>query len=371
MGGLDYSNNRDSASNLLVREARKGRGAASNRAGRYERHSGEAYDDGWGSLEEPLDKLQTIVQTDHSRTAITRNTSPDLGFDRSINAYRGCEHGCAYCFARPTHAFLGLSPGQDFESRIFAKHDAPAQLARELSNPKYQCRMIAIGTNTDPYQPTERRLEITRGILSVLSQYEHPVGIVTKSALVTRDIDILASMARRNLVKVVLSVTTLDSELARRLEPRAATPAKRLAAIRDLSAAGIPTGVNFAPVIPALNESELEGVLEAAAAAGACEAGYILLRLPLEIKELFKEWLLLHVPKRANHVMNRIRDMHAGQLYRAGFGVRQTGSGPSAELLAQRFRLAKKRNGLNNPALRLDSSRFCPPPKQGDQLTLL
>ena len=273
MGSLDYSNNRDSAGNLLVREARKGRGAASNRAGRYERHAGEAYDDGWGSLEEPLDKLHTVVQAGHSITAITRNISPDLGFNRSINAYRGCEHGCAYCFARPTHAFLGLSSGQDFESRIFAKHDAPVQLARELSNPKYQCRMIALGTNTDPYQPTERRLEITRSILSVLSQYEHPVGIVTKSALVTRDIDILESMARRNMVKMVLSLTTLDSELARCLKPRAATPLKRLAAISALSKAGIPTGINFAPVIPALNESELEGILEAASAVGAREAG--------------------------------------------------------------------------------------------------
>ena len=371
MGSLDYSNNKHSAGNLVVREARKGRGAASNRAGRYERHVSEACDDGWGSLEEPLNKLHTTVQADHSITVITRNTSPDLGFDRSINAYRGCEHGCAYCFARPTHAFLGLSSGQDFESRIFAKHGAHALLARELSDPKYQCRMVALGTNTDPYQPTERRLEITRNILSVLSQYEHPVEIVTKSALVTRDIDILDSMARRNLVKVVFSLTTLDSELARRLEPRAASPAKRLTAIDALSKAGIPTGVNFAPVIPALNESELEGILEAAAAAGAREAGYILLRLPLETKELFEEWLLLNVPKRANHIMNRIRDMHAGQLYRGGFGVRQTGSGPSAELLAQRFRLAKKRFGLNNSTLRLDSSRFRRPPKQEDQLILL
>jgi len=371
MAGLDYSKNADSIDNLLVREARKGRGAASNRAGRYERHAGEACDDGWGNLEEPLEKLQTIVQADHSRTVITRNASPDLGFDRSINAYRGCEHGCAYCYARPTHAFLGLSPGQDFESRIFAKYDAPEQLSRELSHPGYKCRMIALGTNTDPYQPTERRLEITRDILSVLSQYEHPVGIVTKSALITRDLDILTSMARRNLVKVVLSVTTLDRELARRLEPRAATPAKRLAAIRALSEAGVPTGVNFAPVIPALNETELEAIFEAAAGAGAIEAAYILLRLPLEIKDLFEEWLQLHTPNRARHVMSRMRDMHAGRHYRSGFGLRQTGSGPSAELLARRFRSAKKKYGLDSPPLRLDSSRFCPPPKEGDQLKLL
>ena len=371
MANSEYSDIPEPENNLLVRGARMGRGAASNRAGRYERHTGEACDDGWGSLEEPLEKLQTIVQADRSRTIITRNKSPDLGFDRSINAYRGCEHGCAYCYARPTHAFLGLSPGQDFESRIFAKHDAPEQLAQELSKAGYSPRMIALGTNTDPYQPTERRLKITRGILSVLSEFEHPVGIVTKSALVTRDADILESMARRNLVKVVLSVTTLDRGLARRLEPRAATPANRLATIRTLSEAGIPTGVNFAPVIPALNESELEAVFEAAADAGAREAAYILLRLPLEIKDLFEEWLQLHAPARARHVLSRMRDMHAGKYYRSGFGLRQTGSGPSAELLAQRFRLAKKKFGLDNPALRLDSSRFCPPPQARDQLNLL
>lgn len=371
MAELGYSEDSDVADARPVREARKGRGAASNRAGRYERLAGEACDDGWGSLEQPLERLHTLVEADHSRTVITRNASPDLGFDRSINAYRGCEHGCAYCYARPTHAFLGLSPGQDFESRIFAKHDAPEQLARELSKPGYRCRMIALGTNTDPYQPTERRLEITRDILAVLSDTHHPVGIVTKSALVTRDIDILKSLARRNLVKVVLSVTTLDRDLARRLEPRAATPAKRLATIQSLSEAGIPTGVNFAPVIPALNESELEAIFAAAADAGAREAGYILLRLPLEIKDMFEEWLRLHAPQRARHVMSRMRDMHAGQHYRSGFGLRQTGSGPSAELLAQRFRLARKKYGMDNPALRLDVSRFCPPPRSGDQLTLL
>jgi DNA repair photolyase len=355
----------------LAREARKGRGAASNRAGRYERLAGEACDDGWGSLEEPLDKLKTIIQPDKSRTIITRNESPDLGFDRSINAYRGCEHGCAYCYARPTHAYLGLSPGLDFETRIFAKYDAAELLRHELSKPGYTCRMIALGTNTDPYQPAERRLKITRAILAVLSEFNHPVGIVTKSDLVTRDIDILQSLARRNLVKIVLSVTSLDGGLARRLEPRASTPAKRLAAIHDLSEAGIPTGVNFAPVIPALNDSELEAVLAAAAGAGAREAAYILLRLPLEITDLFTEWLLVHAPGRARHVMSRMRDMHAGQPYRSGFGLRQTGSGPSAELLGQRFRLAKKKYGLDAPALRLDASRFCPPPQPGDQLSLL
>jgi DNA repair photolyase len=244
-------------------------------------------------------------------------------------------------------------------------------LRHELSKPGYTCRMIALGTNTDPYQPAERRLKITRAILAVLSEFNHPVGIVTKSDLVTRDIDILQSLARRNLVKIVLSVTSLDGGLARRLEPRASSPAKRLAAIHDLSEAGIPTGVNFAPVIPALNDSELEAVLAAAAGAGAREAAYILLRLPLEITDLFTEWLLVHAPGRARHVMSRMRDMHAGQPYRSGFGLRQTGSGPSAELLGQRFRLAKKKYGLDAPALRLDASRFCPPPQPGDQLSLL
>ncbi len=370
MSAAEHAENIALAANL-AREARKGRGAASNRAGRYERFAGEACDDGWGSLDEPLERLETIVQPDSSRTIITRNESPDLGFDRSINAYRGCEHGCAYCYARPTHAFLGLSPGQDFETRIFAKHKAPELLRQELSKPGYRPRMIALGTNTDPYQPAERKLEITRGILEVLSEFNHPVGIVTKSSLITRDIDILGNMAERNLVKAVLSVTTLDRHLARRLEPRASTPAKRLEALRSLSAAGIPTGVNFAPVIPALNESELEAIFEAAAEAGVREAAYILLRLPLEITDLFKEWLLLHAPGRANHVMSRMRDMHAGQHYRSGFGLRQTGSGPSAELLGQRYRLAKKKYGLDNPPLRLDSSRFLPPPPPRDKITII
>ncbi len=364
-------NNFSAPDNLSRREAHKGRGASSNRAGRYERYATEACDDGWGNLDEPLGKLKTIVDADKSRTIITRNSSPDLGFDRSINTYRGCEHGCAYCYARPTHAFLGLSPGQDFESRIYAKHDAPSQLARELAKAGYQPRMIALGTNTDPYQPTERRLELTRSTLSVLSDFHHPVGVVTKSSLVTRDIDILSSLAERNLVKVILSITSLDQELSRRLEPRASAPDKRLDAIRQLSTAGIPTGVNFAPVIPALNETELEAILKATSEAGAIEADYILLRLPLEIRDLFEEWLRLHVPNRADHVMSRVRDMHAGQHYRSGFGLRQTGTGPSAELLSQRFRLAKKKNGMHNPPLRLDTSRFCPPPKKGDELTLL
>ena len=245
-------------------DVRKGRGAASNRSGRYERHQHEAFDDGWGTIDEAQVPLRTEVRPDTSRTVITRNDSPDLGFDRSINVYRGCEHGCVYCYARPTHAYLGLSPGQDFESRIFAKHDAPAQLERELARPGYQCRMIAMGTNTDPYQPTERRLALTRGVLEVLDRHDHPVGIVTKSALVTRDADILSRMAKRRLATVALSVTTLDRDLARTMEPRASTPAKRLEAMRTLGQAGVPVGVMVAPIVPGLTDHEMETILEAA-----------------------------------------------------------------------------------------------------------
>ena len=255
-----------------MKSARKGRGAASNRSGRYERHRQEAFDDGWGTIDEALAPLRTEVRPDTSRTVITRNASPDLGFDRSINVYRGCEHGCVYCYARPTHAYLGLSPGQDFESRIFAKHDAPAQLERELARPGYVCRMIAMGTNTDPYQPTERRLALTRGVLEVLERCEHPVGIVTKSALVVRDADILSRMARRRLATVSLSVTTLDRDLARTMEPRASTPARRLEAMTALGAAGVPVGVMVAPIVPGLTDHEMEGILEAAHAAGAGRA---------------------------------------------------------------------------------------------------
>ncbi len=241
---------------VAMRDARKGRGAASNRSGRYERHQHETFDDGWGTIDEAQVPLRTEVRPDTSRTVITRNDSPDLGFDRSINVYRGCEHGCVYCYARPTHAYLGLSPGQDFESRIFAKHDAPAQLERELARPGYECRMIAMGTNTDPYQPTERRLALTRRVLEVLDRHDHPVGIVTKSALVTRDADILSRMAKRRLATVALSVTTLDRDLARTMEPRASTPAKRLEAMRTLGQAGIPVGVMVAPIVPGLTTTK-------------------------------------------------------------------------------------------------------------------
>src|SRR5580700_7839554 len=286
-----------SAGTLVDGERRRGRGAQSNATGRYEPLARVVFDDGWQSLED-LPPFATSVSVDASRKVITRNESPDIGFDRSINPYRGCEHGCIYCFARPTHAYLGLSPGLDFESKLFVKPDAPALLERELSAPNYVPRTMAIGTNTDPYQPIERRYEIMRQLLEVLDRAGHPVGIVTKSALILRDTDILARMAKRNLVKVAISVTTLDPKLARVMEPRAPTPPRRLEALRQLSAAGIPTSVMVAPVIPAINDADIERILDAAAAAGVSGAGYVLLRLPLEVRDLFKEWLMANFPDR-------------------------------------------------------------------------
>ena len=279
------------------RERRRGRGALSNASGRYEPLARIAFDDGWQGLDE-LPPFKTTVTTDATRKIITRNDSPDISFDRSINPYRGCEHGCVYCFARPTHAYLGLSPGLDFESKLFVKPDAAELLERELSAPGYEPKVIAIGTNTDPYQPIERRYKVMRRILEVLDRAGHPVGIVTKSALVLRDLDILARMAERKLAKVALSVTTLDAELARNMEPRAATPMRRLETLRQLVKAGVPTTVMVAPVIPALNDMEIERILEAAAAAGVREAGYVLLRLPLEVRDLFREWLMANFPDR-------------------------------------------------------------------------
>lgn len=350
--------------------ARKGRGAASNRSGRFEQHSRKAFDDGWGTIDEAPAALRTEVRPDASRTVITRNASPDLGFDRSINVYRGCEHGCVYCYARPTHAYLGLSPGQDFESRIFAKHDAPGQLARELARPGYRCRMIAMGTNTDPYQPTERRLALTRGVLEVLERCQHPVGIVTKSALVTRDADILARMAKRRLATVALSVTTLDRDLARTMEPRASTPAKRMEAMRTLGAAGVPVSVMVAPIVPGLTDHGMESILEAAHEAGARRAGYVVLRLPREVRELFLEWLSLHAPNKARRVVSLLQGMRAGRLNDPNFGSRMTGGGPYADLIARRFEAATKRLGLARRGPGLDTGRSCPPARDPDQLAL-
>src|SRR6476620_11710366 len=291
---------------------RRGRGAQSNASGRYESVARTAFDDGWQSFEE-LPPFQTTVTIDSTRKIITRNDSPDISFDRSINPYRGCEHGCIYCFARPTHAYLGLSPGFDFESKLFAKPEAPKLLERELSASGYVPRTIAIGTNTDPYQPIERQHQVMRRILEVLERYGHPVGIVTKSALVLRDLDILARMADRGLVKVALSVTTLDPELARKMEPRAATPMRRLETLRRLSQAGVPTTIMTAPIIPAVNDMDIERILEAGKMAGVNEAGYVLLRLPLEVRDLFHEWVRTHFPDRADKVINIIRETQGGK----------------------------------------------------------
>ena len=360
----------DYPANDRARLVRKGRGATSNRVGRYERHAKEAIDDGWGSLDEDLPPLQTELRPDTSRSVIAWNESPDIPVDRSINPYRGCEHGCVYCYARPTHAFLGLSPGQDFESKLFFKPDAARILEAELAKPSYRCKFIALGTNTDPYQPTEKRLEITRSILQVLAAHDHPLSITTKSALVTRDIDILAPMAAKGLATVSISVTTLDGTLARTLEPRTSTPSKRLDAIRALNDAGVPCGVMVAPCIPGLTDAEMETILDAASAAGAREAAYIALRLPLEIKELFEEWLHSHAPGRAKHVLNLMREMRGDALYQSEFGTRMKGTGPYAALMERRFELACTRLGLNRARATLDTTRFHRPPRTGDQLSL-
>ena len=354
---------------------RKGRGAVSNASGRFETLDHTGFDDGWNEDPEADDAARaarrTLIRNDASRRVLSFNTSPDIPFDRSVNPYRGCEHGCVYCFARPTHAYLGLSPGLDFETRIFAKPDAAKLLEKELRKPGYICRPIAFGTNTDPYQPAERARGIMRAILQMLARHSHPLSITTKSALVSRDIDILAPMAKAGLVSVALSVTTLDAGLHQRLEPRAPRPDLRLATIRRLSKAGIPTVVMAAPMIPALNDHELENILEAAAAAGATQAAYTLVRLPLEVKELFAEWLQAHAPLKADHVMNLIRDARGGKRNDSTFGRRMRGTGAYADLLAQRFALARKRFGLDQARIGLDVSRFHIPPTPGDQLSLL
>ena len=353
----------------IDRERRRGRGALSNASGRYEPKARIGFDDGWQSLED-LPPFATTVTVDATRKIITRNDSPDIGFDRSINPYRGCEHGCVYCFARPTHAYLGLSPGLDFETKLFVKPEAPELLERELSAPGYQPRTIAIGTNTDPYQPIDRRYQIMRRILEVLERAGHPVGIVTKSALVLRDVDILSRMAERNLAKVALSVTTLDPELARTMEPRAATPSRRLETLRQLSAAGIPTAVLVAPIIPAINDSEIERILDAAAAAGVRGAGYVILRLPLEVRDLFREWLMANFPDRYRHVFKLIREMRGGKDYDSTWGLRQTGSGPYAWMIGRRFEIACEKLGLNEREAHLATEHFRPPRPSAVQLDL-
>jgi DNA repair photolyase len=354
---------------LIATARHHGRGARSNRVGRFEAEQREAFDDGWESLGE-LEPFKTDVYRETAKSIISTNDSPDVGFEQSINPYRGCEHGCIYCFARPTHCFLGHSAGLDFETKLYAKVNAAELLERELANPRYLPKYLALGAVTDPYQPSEREFRITRAVLEVLDRTSHPVGIVTKSALVMRDIDILARLASRSLVKVAISVTTLERAIARKMEPRAASPHRRLDAIKTLSAAGVPVAVMVAPIVPAITDSEIERIMAAAHAAGAREAGYVLLRMPLEIKELFREWLMTEFPNRAAHSINILRSMHGGKDYTPEWGVRQRGSGPYAAQIGARFRLAAKRLGINAWTTKLRTDLFQPPVAKGGQLKL-
>ena len=343
---------------MMPSQARHGRGATINPASRYDSSVKEAFDDGWVTLElEDLPQLPTSLIEDHAKSALSYNDSPDISFDRGLNPYRGCEHGCVYCYARPSHAYLGYSPGLDFETKILFKPNLPELLERELRKPGYQARVIGLGSNTDPYQPAERTLALTRGALEVLERFNHPVSIVTKSAGVVRDIDILARMAKRNLVRVWLSITTLDGDLARRMEPRAATPARRLGAIKALAEAGIPAGVMASPMIPGINDAEMEKIIEASARQGASSASYVLLRLPHELREIFAAWLETHMPDRAKHVLNLIRDTRNGNLNSSKFGDRFLGTGPYAELLSRRFARAARQWGLNQRP-ELDTTQF-------------
>ncbi len=346
-------------------------GAVTNRDGRYEKDRLSATDDGWNCLDEEPDALRTQVIRDSTRSILARNTSPDIPFDRSINPYRGCEHGCVYCFAHPTHAFLGMSAGLDFETKIFVKPGAADLLENALRKPGCRPRVIAMGTNTDPYQPLEKERKITRSVLEVLARFQHPVAIVTKGHLVTRDLDILGPMAAKGLAKVAVSITTLDHRLARSMEPRAATPGKRLETIRQLKAAGVPAGVMFAPAIPGLNDHEMEAVLEAAHEAGAEEGDYIVLRLPLEVKDLFQEWLAETAPNRAGRIMGLIRSMNDGRDYHPAWGIRQVGRGPYGDALSKRFSLAAKRLRLNASSHNLTITKFrVPGDKRTAQLAL-
>ena len=348
----------------------RGRGARSNRSGRYEAEAREAFDDGWTLDDEVVDTITTTVSPEKAKVIISHNDSPDVGFSASINPYRGCEHGCIYCYARPAHAYMGLSPGLDFESKLFFKPEAARLLERELSNPRYTPEIIHIGGNTDPYQPQERGLRVTRQLIEVLARFNHPFSVISKSALVLRDLDLLAPMAEKNLVRVAISITTLDRKLARSMEPRAATPEKRLDAVKRLSDAGVPVVVMFAPCIPGLNDHEMEAVLERAAAAGARGAGYVALRLPMEIKDLFEEWLATDHPDRAGKVMSLIRQIRGGKAYDSQWGKRMKGEGPIAALISRRFATARKRYGLDAKLAPLDLTQFAIPPKAGDQLKL-
>jgi DNA repair photolyase len=354
----------------------KGRGALSNPEGRFESVNKERAEDGWErplnpDEEEALPVLETILRPDPTRSIISRNDSPDIPFSQSINPYKGCEHGCIYCYARPSHAYLNLSPGLDFETKIFYKDRGPELLEQELRRPSYRPQAITLGANTDPYQPAERGLKITRGLLEVLNRFNHPVSIITKSTLVTRDADILAEMAQKNLVAVMVTITTLNNELKRTLEPRAPAGSQRLKAIETLTKAGVPVGVMTAPIIPVVNDAEMETILEKAHDAGAAGAGYVLLRLPYELKDLFREWLTEHYPLKAEHVMSIINQSRGGKDYDSAFGTRMRGTGRFADLIAQRFALATKRLDMQfNRRFRLETARFKPPP-EGGQLELL
>ncbi len=361
------------ADRMVPRDARRGRGAASNSTGRFEMLQREDVDDGW-EREDEVESAVTEVTMERARTIITRNDSPDISFDRSINPYRGCEHGCGYCYARPTHAYLGLSAGLDFERKLVVKENAATLLEKELAAPKYKPAVIALGANTDAYQPIERRYRVTRSVLEVLARAKHPVGIVTKSDLVIRDIDILAPMAREGLAKVYISVTTLDRDVARRMEPRAPTPARRLEAIRRLTEAGIPVGVIVAPIVPAVNDTEVEAILGRAYAAGAREAGYVTLRLPLELRELFREWLAVNFPDKLKHTMALVQSMHGGKDYESQWGRRMAGSGPYAWMIGRRFEIAAQKLGFREKGISLRSDLFVPPRPSsaeiGQQLSL-
>ncbi|MBL8552033.1 MAG: PA0069 family radical SAM protein [Hyphomonadaceae bacterium] len=350
---------------------RKGRGAQTNVSGRYEPVSREAFDDGWSQTDPEPPPLATEVREETARTIISRNNSPDISFDRSINTYRGCEHGCFYCYARPNHAYVGLSPGLDFESKLFAKTNAAKLLEEELSHPKYTPSVMVLGGVTDVYQPIERTYAVTRSVLKVLQRFNHPLAVVTKSQLVLRDIDILAPMAALGLARVAISVTTLDRDLARRMEPRAAAPHRRIETIRALAQAGIPVTVMVAPIIPALTDHETETILKAAAEAGATQAGYVVLRMPHEIKDLAREWLAAHAPDRADRVIALLKQMRGGQDYDSRWHVRGKGEGPYARLIGDRFRAACARHGLNRLVFHLNTSLFRAPPRAGAQLDLL
>lgn len=348
----------------------RGRGAISNQTGRYERETRHAFDDGWDTIEDDADRLDTEVFDEVARTIITYNNSPDISFDRTVNPYRGCEHGCIYCFARPTHSWSGLSAGLDFESKLFRKTNAPELLLSELSKPGYVVRSIALGMNTDAYQPIEREQRLTRQLLEILAAHDHPVSLLTKSALIQRDIDILAPMAAKGLTRVGVSITTLDRQLSRKMEPRAATPERRLQTVKALSDAGIPVAVMTAPIIPGINDHEIEALIQAAADHGARGVGYVVLRLPFEIKDLFHEWLAQHAPDRAARVINTLRDMRGGKDYDARWFERGTGKGPVANLIRQRFIKAASRLALNQPRESLRTDLFKPPGRNTSQLSL-